>query len=59
MESFEDNTSTYISSQNIEKMEKYDHCMVVNLLGPAIISCAGKNDFKNEFMFRCNMILTA
>ena len=59
MESFEENTSTYISSQNIEKMEKYNHCMVVNLLGPVIISCAEKNELNNEFMFRCNMILTA
>ncbi len=59
MESFEENTSTYISSQNIEKMKKYNHCMVVNLLGPAIISCAEKNEFNNDFMFRCNMILTA
>ena len=59
MENFEENTSSYRTLKEIDKMEKYNHCMVVNLLSHIIISCAEKNDFNNEFMFKCNMILAA
>lgn len=59
IENFEENASAYISSQNIEKMEKYNNCIVVNLLSHTIISYEEKTDYHNEFMFKCGTILTA
>lgn len=58
MQNFEDNVSAYIISQNAEKMLKYDNCLVVALLSHAIIVGDDAPCPDNEFMMKCNAVLS-
>lgn len=59
MENFEESASAYIMSQNVERMRKYNYCMVIALLSRMIISGEENNASGNEFMSKCNILLTS